>query len=106
MTKIPIACTLTPADAGDRLGEWRAFLADHVDLATREGAELNLRLRPSDESLCAAADLSAREKECCAFFTFAIAIETDACWLRIAVPPDASAILDDFAGLLPPALVP
>ena len=106
MTKIPIACTLTPADAGDRLGEWRTFLADHVDLASREGSELRLRLRPSDESLCAAADLSAREKECCGFFSFAIAIETDVRWLCIAVPPDASAVLDDFASLLPPALIP
>ena len=101
MTKVPIACTLTVDDAGDRVAEWRAFLADHVEDARREGDVLHLRLRDSDETLCAAADLSAREKQCCGFFSFAIAIEADARWLDIAVPSDASAVLDEFAGLLP-----
>ena len=100
MTKIPIACTLTVADAGDRVEEWRAFLAHHVEETRREGDELRLHLRDSDETLCAAADLSAREKQCCGFFSFAIAIEADARWLVIAVPSDASTILDDFAALL------
>ena len=100
MTKIPVACTLTATDAGDRVEEWRAFLAAHVEEARRDGDILRLRLRESDETLCAAADLSAREKQCCGFFSFAIAIEADARWLDIAVPPDASEILDDFAGLL------
>ena len=104
MTKIPVACSLTVDDAGDRLEEWRTFLADHVDVAGRDRDVLRLRLLPSDESLSAAADLSAREKECCGFFSFAIAIEADARWLCIEVPPDARGILDEFAGLLPEAL--
>jgi hypothetical protein len=101
VTRIPIACTLTVADAGDRVEEWRSFLADNVEEARRDGDVLHLRLRDSDAALCAAADLSAREKQCCEFFAFAITIEADARWLDITVPSDASAILDDFAGLLP-----
>lgn len=99
MTKIPIACTLTTVDAHDRVEEWRSFLADHIEIETsaRDANTLRLRLRPGDATLLAAADLAAREKDCCAFFTFSIAIESDGRWLHITVPPDASEILDRLA---------
>jgi hypothetical protein len=53
--------------------------------------------------LADAADLARREKACCAFFEFSIAIEADGLWLSVRVPADASPILDDFARLLPVA---
>ena len=101
MTKIPIACTLTPVESRDRVDEWRAFLAERTEARVRDGDTLRVKLRNGDDSLLAAADLSAREKACCAFFTFAIAIDADARWLHISVPPDGSAILDDMASLVP-----
>jgi hypothetical protein len=98
--KVPIACSLTVHDATDRVAEWRAFLGTFVDESTREPQGLRLRLQPGDEALLAAVDLSAREKECCAFFSFTIDIEPDARWLRVEVPEDADAVLADFAALL------
>jgi hypothetical protein len=100
MTRVPIACSLTEALAGDRVREWQAFVADHVDSASRDAAEVRLRLRPGKQTLVTAIDLAAREKACCPFFSFALDIEADGSWLRITVPEDASAVLDDFAGLL------
>ena len=101
MTRIPIACSLTPVDARDRIDEWRTFLAEHVESAARDGHTLRVCLRSSDRALLAAADLAAREKDCCGFFSFTIVIEADARWLHIEVPPDAAGVLDDFAELLP-----
>jgi len=62
---------------------------------------VRLRLRPDDETLAVAADLAAREKECCAFFSFTIEIEPDARWLRVEAPPDAQAVLDGLVALRP-----
>ncbi len=104
--RIPIACTLTAADARDRVEAWRAFLSEEVVAARRDGDVLRLALAPDDRSLLRAVDLAAREKACCGFFTFAIAIEADRRWLEVAVPPEAAGILGDFAGLLPPSLLP
>ncbi len=104
MAKVPIACSLTANDATDRIGEWRRFFEEHAEAADRSDGQLRLRLRPTDDSLLAAADLSAREKACCGFFAFAIEICTDGRWLRIVVPSEARGILEEFARLLPPAL--
>ena len=50
--------------------------------------------------LADAADLARREKACCDFFEFSIAIEADALWLSVRVPAEASLVLDDFAQLI------
>jgi len=55
----------------------------------------------STTDLAAAVDLAQREKACCDFFEFAIVIESDALWLSVRVPAEASRVLDDFARLLP-----
>lgn len=62
---------------------------------------LRLRLERSDKTLLHAADLARREKGCCGFFDFSIDVQTDALWLIVRVPDEASGILDDFAGLAP-----
>ncbi len=65
MTRVPIACTLTADEAGDRIGEWREFLARSVEERQIEGTVARLRLG----------------------------------WLRMEVPVDAIAILEDLAAL-------
>ena len=97
MTKVPIACSLTVADAHDRMDEWRSFVADHVASSFLDGEGVRLRLRDGDEALLAAADLAAREKACCAFFTFAVEIDAEGRLLRIGGPRDAREIVADFA---------
>jgi hypothetical protein len=99
--RVPIACSLTAAAADDRIDEWRRFLAATVDAADRTSPQ-QLRMHlTSTTDLAAAVDLAQREKDCCDFFEFSIAIEADALWLSVRVPAEASLVLDDFARLLP-----
>jgi hypothetical protein len=100
--QIPIACSLTPEDASDRIEEWRRFLLASVSAAERPSeSQLRLRLSPSPDVLVAAIALAQSEKVCCPFFEFSIDVQTDACWLVVGVPTDATGILADFVGLLP-----
>jgi hypothetical protein len=99
--RVPIACTLTADAAGDRVEEWRQFLAQCTGAVERMSPErLRMRLNDSPGTLEVAVDLARREKACCAFFDFSIEVEADALWLSARVPAEASNILDDFASLL------
>jgi hypothetical protein len=102
--RIPIACTLTAADAEIRVDEWRSFLATATMASERlSGHQLRLQLAPSPGVLASAVDLAQREKACCAFFDFSIDVAPDQLWLCVTVPPEASSILDDFVSLLAPS---
>jgi hypothetical protein len=93
---VPIACSLTAAAADDRIDEWRRFLAASVD-ATERISPQQLRMHlTSTTDLAEAVDLAQREKDCCDFFEFSIAIEADALWLSVRVRPGVT-VLDDFA---------
>jgi len=100
--KIPIACTLTADDMGDRLAEWNAALARAT---TREVTPDGYRLRfaPDAEFAGELANLAAREVGCCAFFTFAITVATDGLALDVLAPADARPLLDDLFGPVPGA---
>jgi hypothetical protein len=100
--KIPIACSLSADDMGDRLEEWRATVA----LATaREPTPDGYRLRFASDPAFAGrlAELAAREVACCAFFTFAVTVATDGLALDVSVPADARPLLDDLFGPAPAA---
>jgi hypothetical protein len=102
--RIPIACTLTASAAHDRVDEWRVFFARSVTAVERTG-EQAVRFRLGPSAVGDAVELAQREKACCAFFEFAIQVEANACWLVVRVPAEASALLADFAGLVPPSLL-
>jgi hypothetical protein len=100
--QVPIACTLTASAADERVEEWRQFLAGCTSAAERTSDQrLRVRLTDTGHALTRAVDLARREKACCAFFEFSIDVEADASWLSIGVPSDASAVLTEFASLLP-----
>jgi len=102
--RIPIACTLTAEAADDRVDEWRSFFASSVTALERTSEqEFRFRLDASVAAVHDAVELSQREKAC-AFFEFSIQVEAHACWLVVRVPAEASAVLADFAGLVPPSL--
>lgn len=101
MVRIPIACTLDPPQAEDRLGEWREFLQSGVESVERGAAFVRLELSRADQSLLQAADLAQREKSCCAFFGFRIELDASTRWLRIEVPDDGRAVLDELLHLMP-----
>jgi hypothetical protein len=96
-----IVCTLTAADLPARRVEWQEFYRTSVtELEQATPVTVRLRLAGTDESLLAAASLAQREKECCAFFEFAIVLEPTEKWLTISVPIGAEEVLTDFVGML------
>lgn len=97
-------CSLSGAAAQAQLAEWRDAAAALVTAASRPSpGQLVLTLRNDLGQLPGLIGLAQREKACCPFFSFSLAIEADGIALRIRVPPDAAVILDDFAGHLLPA---
>jgi hypothetical protein len=97
MNQIPIACTLSPGDAVVRVDEWKAFLEKNVVEIDRTTQLVRLRLRDQGDSVLSATDLAQREKACCAFLDFRIAILAEAVWLEVAIPVDAGVTLNDLS---------
>lgn len=106
MPQVPIACTLTADAAVDRLGEWRDFLTTKVETVDYGKNSAILTLRGGNLALMTATDLAEREKACCSFFEFSLALGATETSLTIGVPPDAEPILTEFLALLPPHLRP
>jgi hypothetical protein len=100
--EVPIACTLEAGRLPERVAEWRAFAGRSVRQIEREAHAARLRLADGDDVLVAAASLAQREKECCAFFDFALLLEPEARWLRITVPVQADEVLAGFLEMLAP----
>ena len=96
MSRVPIACTLSVDDAPARGEEWRRFVAGSVVDVERSGTSARLRLRDGDEALLVAADLARREKTCCAFFEFRLALLPEGIWLEVDGPAEAAPILDEL----------
>jgi hypothetical protein len=97
---VPIACTLSGDAWTERIAEWQSFYRSAVTETEVSPGSVRLRLAASDAVLVAAVSLSQREKECCAFFDFAIAMDAHDRWLVARVPPDAEAVLDSFICML------
>jgi hypothetical protein len=96
----PIACSLGADDARERVQEWRRFF-DRSVVAIEQIADAQVRflLGTDPGELTDAVDLAQREKACCPFFDFSIQVEPDRCWLVVAVPAEATAVLAGFTRL-------
>jgi hypothetical protein len=99
VTRVPIACTLSEEAAVDRVDEWRDFLRTAIVTTEATETEGRVLLKGGDEILLRAVDLAEREKACCAFFEFSIALDDRGRWLTIAVPEDAAPILQGLLSL-------
>ena len=98
--QVPIACNLTDQAARSQLEEWRNLLPKAAVAAERTSpTDLVFLLKDGLPHLPALVGLAQREKACCGFFDFAIVIAADHAALRVSVPPDAAALLDDFGRL-------
>jgi DNA-binding transcriptional MerR regulator len=94
---VPIACTLSPAEAVDRATVWADLLAQVTDRqATVDGVRLRLPAGP--DAAAHAAELAVREAECCAFFSFAVTVDSTGAWLDVAAPPEGRTVLDALFG--------
>lgn len=97
---VPIACSLSDADARAQLAHWGTVLAASVTSADRVSpAELTFRLRPDLAGVDDLLRLAQRERACCPFFEVTLRIEAAGITLAVAVPADAAPILDTFAQL-------
>jgi hypothetical protein len=92
----PIACHLDTESARAQLSEWQALVDGSGTTERPRPNELLVRLDRA--RVAEAVDLAQREKACCAFFDFSLEIDANAIVLHIAVPPEASSVLDLFAG--------
>jgi hypothetical protein len=99
VTRVPIACTLSEEATVDRVEEWRDFLRTAVATTEARETEGRVLLKGGDDVLLRAVDLAEREKACCAFFEFSVALDDQGRWLIIAVPEDATPILQGLLSL-------
>lgn len=99
----PVACDMTGApDTGtERLGEYQRLFSQALAgrERTADGIRFRFRAQPGIEAWVR--DLAAREKACCAFFTFTItALGEEVRWDATVIDDDvARAVLDEFYAL-------
>jgi MerR family transcriptional regulator, copper efflux regulator len=91
----PIACTLTAADQGDRIGEWRRLLGQADD---REPIDGGLAFRFPAGLTTQVAELAAAEQRCCPFLEFSLHLIAGGLRFEVQVPEGAAPLLADMFG--------
>lgn len=95
--EFPIVCTLGEKQAHAQLGEWQEMVSRAVERTSRVApTRLDLALRSDLVDLTSLVRLVQREKACCAFFEFTLAINANAVTLVVEVPDEANGVLDEF----------
>jgi hypothetical protein len=97
---IPIVCDMTdaPDTAAKRLAEYRHLYGTALVARERIGEGIRFRFGVEPGLEDRVRDLAAREKACCAFFTFEITTNGDEVWMDASVVDDdlARKILDEY----------
>ena len=100
----PVACDMSNArdTPEERLAEYRQLFATALTTRERTGLGIRFRFRADPGVEEWVRDLAAREKACCPFFGFAVAVEGDEVRWDAAVPDTdaAKAVLEDFYALV------
>jgi hypothetical protein len=95
---IPVACTLPTDQRPARLAEFDELFRDRLIEVDRAGpTSLRLTLGEGDEVAARLQSLTARETQCCSFFTFELSSAPHGLRLHVQVPPEQVAVLDAFA---------
>ena len=96
-TDPPIACTLEPDAMPDRMSDWQAILdAARTRRALPEGG-LRIEFDPA-VPLDELARLVAAEQHCCAFFAFALTVDSRGVGLEVRAPDGAEDIVTSLFG--------
>lgn len=90
---VPDSCSLPSAELPLRVAEFDALFRDSLVHWVRTSAT-RLQLTLSADSEPTARDLSARETECCSFFSFTFEPRPSALVMGIEVPESQVAVLD------------
>jgi DNA-binding transcriptional MerR regulator len=90
---IPVACTLEPGERPGRAEAWGALVSQAS--SRRQLAGGGIRLEFPDRSVVPAlVELVAAEQECCAFFSFAITVDSRGTGLEVSAPEDATPLVE------------
>lgn len=93
----PQACTLPTAEQPLRVAEFDSLFSQVVRSVTRPRPDLlRLGLTRDPETAARAAELAARENQCCTFFTFTLTFSEELT-LDVAVPAEHVPVLDALA---------
>jgi hypothetical protein len=93
--KVPISCSLEPAEAKSQLDEWQQLRRVLRQVKRVSPRRLELFLLP-EADVASLVALAQKEKACCPFFAFTIEIAADHLVFVLAVPADAIGILDNL----------
>jgi hypothetical protein len=94
---VPAACTLPTVEQPLRVLEFDELFAALVAMDRPTPTRLRLTLAGGAPVAARARELTARESECCSFFTFAISGQGDRVELDVTVPAAQIAVLDALA---------
>lgn len=98
MPWVPDACTLPNQQVPLRVAEFSDLFATALrSLQRPEPGWLRLGLDPAPQVEATAADLAARETQCCSFFDFTLHRDDGQLWLDVRVPAGREPILDAIA---------
>jgi len=99
-TTPPIICDMTdaPDTAAERVAEYERLFTQALVGRDHIATGIRFRFRADDGTEDWVRDLAAREKACCAFYDFDIAVHDDEIWWDLRVPDDpvAHELLEDF----------
>lgn len=90
---VPDACTLPTVGQPTRVAEFDALFAEDL-LSARRTSPTSLEVRLDAAAEERVRDLTARESDCCSFFTFTIEPDSDAVVLAVSVPSAHRPVLD------------
>jgi hypothetical protein len=96
----PDACTLPSPERPLRVAEFDALFSHVLSAKRPEPTRLDLAIPREAEAT--ARDLSARECECCSFFSFEFEPAGDDVFMRIGVPPQQVEVLDAIEARVAP----
>lgn len=96
---VPVdACQLPTGDVPMRIAALEDLFATAVKAIERaEPTRLRLTLAPDPAVAARAAELGAREADCCGFFTFTLTATTGHLTLDVTVPEARTVVLDGLA---------
>lgn len=98
---IEVACTLTAGEIPDRVAAWKNVVAG---VASRDPIADGFRLVLADDApIGEIVELARAEQKCCAFFSFALTIDSRGVALEITAPEEAAGLIEElFVSSWPP----
>ena len=95
--RVPIACSLDATAARSQVDEWRLVIGRAVaEIERSSPTKVTMTLKEDLVGLTDLVLLAQREKACCGFFEFDLAIDADCARFRVSVPEEARDVLDEF----------